>query len=291
MKRICGLIIFVMGLFLLVNVVWESDVVGWLSNRSNLEKSIPVDHIDFIQVNASSADIKVVPSDQDELKVVLTGRDTKNVHLNVDRGFDKASINIETKWYAYSFIPHQIKLFVYVPKHLQTSMKIGLTSGNVEIGSSKGATWNLDNLDTDMSFGKCELIHLKLNKWRHDGATGDVSGHQVSSKETTLNMSSGNINLSYFSGVVNLSLTSGNVILQLDQLMGDIKTNVTSGNVSLDLPKEVAFTLKSNVAADKIKSSFPLQFEKQTDETTTSTYGIGKYQILANLMSGDLTIY
>ncbi len=291
MKRVIGFILMIVGLFFLLHVVWESDVVGWLMNRSTLSKSIPVQNIKSIEVDATNLDLVVVPTDTADLKAVLTGKDTNNVRLSVDRDFDKAKINVDTKWYTFSFIPHRLKLYVYVPRSIQPNLNVELTAGNVHIGDKKDIRLNLSNLTTTLESGNSELINVKLNQWRHEATSGNVTADNVVSNEAKLDITSGNVDVKHISGNFRATLTSGNIKAQFDRLTGDIRTDLTSGNIRLDLPQKADFTLKAEQTVGQIKSSYPLQWKQQTEDMKTASYGTGKDLIQTEVLSGNLFIY
>lgn len=291
MKRVFGLVFIMVGILFFFHIIMDSDIINWLTHRTTIEKVIPSININEIRVEATNEDVQIIPYDQDGLKVVLTGENISNVNLNADRDLRSAWITLDPKWYAISASPHQLRLIVYIPKQLFTSMKVLTTNGNIQIGSQKGAVWKLDHLTTEVNAGETVLVNTKLQTWHHNGVSGNMKVNKVNINKAELGMISGDVDFKHFKGAVDLTLTSGNARMQMDQLLGDIKTEIVSGNLSLLLPQLSSFRLKTNVESGEINTSFPLVLHKHSTDETIATHGAGHYQIQAELTSGSLMIY
>lgn len=290
MKRVMGFLLILFGILIFGHVIWESDIGGWFTNRSVIQKSIFMTNINLIQINATRADISIVPTNNQHLKAVLTGRDTANVHLTVNRDFNKALVNVDQKWYTFSFTPYRLKLTVYVPRQLRSSLQVSLTSGNLQIGELQKPSWVLDNLSTNLDSGNSTLQNINVNQWKHQATSGNMTANRVIAKKTIINGTSGNVKLIHPAGDIDLFLTSGNFVAQYDQLNSNLKLVITSGNVTLKVPKKSSFTLTSLQEFGDVQSYLPLQWQKQTNNRKIATYGSGKYQIYADLLSGNLII-
>lgn len=218
----------------------------------NQEESINIENIRTITIGAVSADVKVIITDEKELKyhyygdIRINSNDKDYVpYLETDKS--GSSLQLKEKFekvlgsVSYS---GNIKLDIYVPKDYSESIKINTASGKVDINDF--------------------------------GGSGEI------------NTVSGEINIENCKGSFSAKTVSGHInYLKNSALKDNLNMNSVSGHVNIDIPKSSEFSLKARTVSGKIKCDFPLVLDGKGAE---GTVGNGENEIIVNTVSGSITI-
>jgi lia operon protein LiaG len=227
---------------------------GWAKDKISLnqEEKINIENIRSITIGAVSADVKVIMTDENELKYHYYGdirinSNDKDYAPYVDTDKSGSSIQLKEKIEkvlgSISYTGN-IKLDIYVPKDYSESIKINTASGEVDI--------------------------------RDFGGSGEI------------NSASGEINIENCKGSFSAKTVSGHInYLKGSALNDNLNLNSVSGHINIDIPKSSEFTLKARTVSGKIKCDFPLVLDGKGVE---GTVGSGENEIVVNTASGSITI-
>ncbi|MXQ53105.1 DUF4097 family beta strand repeat-containing protein [Shimazuella alba] len=290
MKKIAGIILVILAVILFTHSIWWSPINFFVPHTPNIDRSFAVDNGDTIEFDVTSENLTILPTEDEELKIEVTGRDLNRVNFQVDQEHRELKINLNPKWYSFSNA-NDLKLMVYVPRTKLINLDVKANTRVVQVGHNQGAKWNIAFLNTEIKNGTSYFKNVKVNHFIYDGTSTDVMVDRVESKNTNIGTFSGNINISHYVGPLHLSSTSGNIRMQLDKLVGDIRTEVLSGKVDMFLPKSASFQLNTNLQSGQLISTYPLQNKKTTTPQTTASAGTGKFKINIEIVNGDLIIH
>lgn len=290
MKKIAGILLVILGVIMFAHSIWWSPFNLFVPHTKKQEEKLSVGSVDSIELNVTSEDLTILPTDEDKMKVIATGRDLNHVSFTVDRDHENIKVNLKPKWYSFSNT-NELKLLVYVPRNKLFHITAKAISRVVQIGEHKSPKWNIENLNVDVSAGTTNLRNLKIRNLSYNGTSADVLVDRVNAIQANMDTFSGNMNISHYTGKLNLASTSGNIRIQIDKLIGNIHTEMLSGNATLYLPKNAPFTLHSKLESGQFTATYPIQLQKPSASETTAKSGSGTYKIETEIASGDFSIH
>lgn len=243
------------------------------------EKIVSGTNIKNIQIEATSTDVKIIPTVKDDLKVTLSGEVNKEYEevfdLNLKEMGDTLQIELIQKPIFFNnfntdtvvFI-NRVDLYVEIPQKLYDSFDVKVSSGDI---------------DAEQLQAK-ELI-LSTN-------SGDVAAHNAMVSNLTVVTSSGNIELTNSTVKTSvLEASSGNITISHEELKGDIKAITASGDITIDLEQEnesLTIDFKTSSGDVDVKREGYL-YEEKSEAQAIGKKGSGEYNIEARVSSGDIT--
>jgi lia operon protein LiaG len=290
MKKIAGTVLVILGIMLFAHAVWWSPINVFVPHATKINNQIEIEDEDSIEMNITSENVTILPTDAEKVNVMVTGRDVNRINFTVNREHHKLKIDLSPKWYSFSNT-NELKLLVSVPRKQVEQLEINASSKVVQIGNEQDKKWNIKQLNTNITDGTCYIKNMMVDNLVYNGTATDVMVDRVKAEQALINTFSGNINISHYIGALHVTSTSGNIRLQVDKLVGDVKTNMLSGNIDLFLPKSSSFSLKAKAPSGKLNVKYPLTNKKSSSTEVTGTSGSGKYKLEAEIMSGDVTIH
>lgn len=290
MKKIAGVVLVILGIIMFSHAIWWSPLNFFVPHDTNSEKHFPINDVHTIQLDVTSEELQILPTDEDKMKVVATGRDLNHVNFNVDRNGNKVKINLKPKWYSLSDT-NELNLIIYIPKDKLVDINAIARSRVVEIGEAKGSKWDMANLNAEVTSGTFNLHNLKLGSFIYNGTSTDVIMDRVQAGKAIMDTFSGNMNISHFIGSLNIASTSGNVRIQIDKLVGDIHTEMISGNLNMYLPVSSSFMLNAQLQSGQFTSKYPLEVNRPSSTISTARAGKGEYKIKTEIANGDFILY
>lgn len=291
MKRIFILLLVITGLYIIFNYSSiQFDLFGSGSSNKDGEAVIS-NKTEVIKVDVSSVSTKIIPEDRSNLKAVYKGKQ----QLTVTETGTQVEIKVKRKgfnWFGFGRFGEKNKLEIYIPKDYDRNMTIDVGSGNVEFaGQSKKQPMKLDGLTINIGSGNMDLQNLEINKFKHDGASGNVKIDSLTTKTGYVDVASGNLNMKHYTGSLEANISSGRLMAQIDQLIGPITIDVSSGSVGLDLPDDADFTLDADVSSGNVSCDFPLKTKDLNKKSIKGTHGSGEHKINLDVSSGNVDIH
>jgi lia operon protein LiaG len=226
---------------------WSKEKV-----KIDQEESFSIENLSRITAGTASADIKVIVTDEKELKIHFYG-DVKVAsahkdfapYINVDKTgttlvlMEKINSGLNSVSYSGS-----VKLDIYVPKNYSEDIKLNTASGHINIKDFEGG--------------------------------GDI------------NTASGEINIENCRGSFSANTVSGDILYKKDAVLdNNLNINSVSGDIDISISKDSEFKLKTRSVSGKTKCDFPVILDGRGAE---GTVGSGKNNITANTVSGDITV-
>ncbi|MGD8191707.1 DUF4097 family beta strand repeat-containing protein [Brevibacillus ginsengisoli] len=294
MKKLLGVIIILVGVFLLLKSITNIELGGWVRGEvKHLEGSASVANIDTIHIQIPSANLQIVTEDRSDLLAALQGSDADKFTLQVQRKNNSIDVNVDdpkTNWFNFS---DDMKLVVHVPMSYQQKLEVEATSGRVEFtGHSSSSPAIYKELNVNVSSGDIRLDNLQVGQLKIEGTSGSIRSDRVTADKSTLEVSSGDIRMDRYTGAIDASLSSGSLDIQLEKVTGSIHVEASSGDVKLQLPKDADVTVDAKVSSGNVKADFPLENTTIYDENSQikGSKGAGTYPIDLEANSGSIKI-
>jgi lia operon protein LiaG len=286
MKKVLVIFLVITGVYLLF---FQSTIFSWSIFENESHKTTVSSSIDLIEIDVSGASTTIIPKDINTIQAELDGKGK----VIVNKNGDQISVQYKRKWFegGWPFF-NKSKLTIYIPENYDRNLAIEVGSGNLAYsGTAQNQPMELDELKIELSSGNIELNNLTTKSFIHDGSSGNIEINSLKAEKGTLDISSGNIHLEEYTGGLEVDLSSGNLDVQMDEMVGPIEMDVSSGKVSLDLPKNASFTLKTDVSSGHINNQFPLKNNDDSKKNIKGIYGSGKYQIDLDVSSGSIDLF
>jgi lia operon protein LiaG len=286
MKKVLVIFLVITGVYLLF---FQSTIFSWSIFGNESHTTSVSSSIDLIKIDVSGASTTIIPKDINKIQAELDGKGKVTVH----KKGDQISVHYKRKWFEGGWpFSKKSKLTIYIPESYDRNLSIEIGSGNLAYsGKAKNQPMKLDELKIELSSGNVELNHLTAKTFIHDGSSGNIQINSLKAERGILDISSGNIHLEDYTGGLEVDLSSGNLDVQMDEMVGPIEMDVSSGKVSLDLPKNASFILKSDVSSGHINNQFPLKNSEESKKNIKGIYGSGEYQIDLDVSSGSIDLY
>jgi lia operon protein LiaG len=286
MKKVLVIFLVITGVYLLF---FQTSILSWSIFGNDRQEATVSRNIDLIEIDVSGASTTIIPDNTNMVQAELDGKGK----VTVSKNGDQISVHYKSKWFEGG-LPFfkKSKLTIYIPENYDRGLSIDVGSGNLAYtGPAQNQPMELDELKIELSSGNVELNNLTTKTLIHDGSSGNIQINSLKAEKAILDISSGNINLENYTGGLEVDLSSGNLDVKMDEMVGPIEMDVSSGKVSLDLPKNASFILKSDISSGHINNQFPLKNSEEVKKSLKGTYGSGKYTIDLDVSSGSIDIY
>lgn len=262
------------------------------SYNINDEKSVSINGINNINVNVSSAQINVIPSNSSEVKVLYYGNITTSSsypkpELECYSSGDTIYINIKTKNIMnFGFFSSNIKLDVNIPAVYSNNLRLNSSSGNINLSSLK-----LKNLACNLSSGSTNIKQVSAEVFNYNSSSGSITTENLITKTSNLNSSSGSQRLIGFTGDLKASSSSGSIRTEYSSFDNNININASSGSVTVKLPESSTFHLDAAASSGSIRSSFPVTVTGNNNRhALKGTVGNDKNEVSIHTSSGSISI-
>ncbi len=287
MKRILAIFLVITFGYIGFNYMFNGSGINFAKAKDSAKVTNDTENI---SIDISSVETMIVPENRDDVRAELKGKGTAKV---VKRG-NEINVTVKRKgffWFNW-FEMDKTKLTVYIPKDYEKNMQIELGSGEVVFnGPSADSPMKLNKLALDVGSGSMELNNLDVDTLEHHSSSGDVEISSLTAGNGSFEVSSGSVTVKDYSGKLDADVSSGELELQMNELKGDINLNVSSGNLELDLPDSADFTLDGKISSGDLSSDFPLENKEQSENHLRGKHGSGKYDIKADVSSGNIDIF
>ncbi|MBT2640834.1 DUF4097 family beta strand repeat protein [Bacillus sp. ISL-41] len=286
MKRILVIFLVITGAYIAWNYLFDGDGM----NFARAEDSVKVtDKTEKIKIDVSSVQTKIVPEDIQDVRAELEGKGT----VKVKRHGDEIEVSVNRKgffWFNW-FEMDQTSLTVYIPEDYDKDMDIELGSGKIDFnGQSADKPMKLRNLALNIGSGRLTLENFNVENLESQSSSGEVEMYLIDAVSGSFDVSSGRVLVKNYSGKLDADVSSGKLEIQMDQLLDEVSLDVSSGYIGLDLPEDADFTLNGKISSGNISSNFQLQNKEQSENRLRGKHGSGKFEIKADVSSGNINI-
>ncbi len=248
-------------------------------DRNNFEgnsidevKTFNIDQLKEIYIHSVSSDVSVFSTDEEDIKIHFYGRSALKSEkalpkLITNLEGSKLKIEIEYPKVLFSWAASDILLDIYIPRDYRDNVIIDAVSAEVDIS----------NLD--------------INNFQCKTVSGDLKIKSLGSDNLTLKTTSGDVNLMDFTGNLKADSVSGDIDVRYRVFDNNIDVKTISGKVTIDLPQNAEFYLKTNTVSGEVVTKFPItiiSFNKMNQ--LEGTVGTGDNSIIIDTVSGDIYI-
>lgn len=281
MKKVLIIFLVIIGLVIAFNTIRDLSWLPFVEGKTETEVTDKIDHIEF---NLKSAKVEIIVDDRDTVKAKLDGRGK----VSVDRSGDKITVDYSQPWLSFFAFFNTPELKVYIPEDYEKDIHIDMGSGQLTFsGDSK----KLNELAIDLGSGNIKLEDLSVSHLALEGSSGNINVEALTTEKSSVDISSGRVQLKDFVGELEVDLSSGKFDAELKKLIAPIDVSVSSGTVTLDLPEDSDFTLRSKVSSGTVSfDDFPMEVKKQDGKKFEGTYGKGTHEINIDVSSGSAKI-
>lgn len=250
------------------NIVFADQVM------INEEKIYQLNNINTIFINVSSSDVDIIPVDDNEIKINLTGKvkvSSEKAIPRLETKINGKNLIIEVKrnssWIGFFSYSGHINLEVYIPKEYKNNLNIDVSSADVTIND------------------------LEINNLIFDSSSGDLDLKSLKSNESTIKVSSGKVEAIDFNGDLEVVSSSGKIYVEYEEFNNNIFIKSSSGDVKLKLPQSSEFYLKADTSSGDIDTAFPISILGTIkDDYLEGTCGNSNNRIEIKASSGDIEL-
>ncbi|MDF2884432.1 MAG: hypothetical protein K0R54_4999 [Clostridiaceae bacterium] len=256
----------------------------------NDEKSAAIDGINEISVEASSADINIIPEKRNDVKAHLYGNinatfETK-LYLNASGGVMEISAD-KQRGGSFSVFGSSLKLDIFVPENYNNNLKIKTSSGKINAVNKM----NLKDVSLNLTSGNVILKDLTCENLTAKCSSGAIEGENIITKSADIGITSGSINLTAFKGNLEGETTSGKIYIDYSDFDNNVDLKATSGNIELRLPDYAQFKLQSKATSGRVSCKFPITVDdSEKRNELNGVVGNGKNSVNVNTTSGNVVI-
>lgn len=287
MKRILVIFLVITGTYIVWNYMFDGSGINFAKAEDTVKVTSQTENI---SIDISSVETMIVPEDRDNVRAELNGKGT----VKIDKHGEDIEVAVKRKgffWFNW-FEMDKTTLTVYIPEDYEKNMEIELGSGEVVFkGHSIDSPMKLKNLAIDIGSGRMVLENLDVETFEHQSSSGEVEINSIAAGSGSFEVSSGSVTVKNYSGKLEADVSSGELEIQMDSLTDDVNLNVSSGNIELDLPDDADFSLNGKISSGDISSDFPLENKEESNNRLSGKHGNGKYEINADVSSGEIKIF
>ncbi|MDT8718356.1 DUF4097 family beta strand repeat protein [Clostridium sp. 19966] len=250
-----------------------------------------------INLDFTSADIKIYSTDDNQLKVVekssskLTEQE-KFVVLKEGNSLDIKDGDKENVSH-HSFInifnlSFGKSIEVYIPKSYSKDLTINSTSGSIRFEEAM-VLYNLKCYHTSGSFKAVDKI--TANEFYIDASSGSIELQALECKKYDIKVTSGEIKLGKLSGSGDVKSSSGSIDVDYKSIDEYSNVEATSGSIKLNLSQEINFDFQGQCTSGSINGNIDMNFQGYRKNKAEAKVGNSPYKNLrASTSSGSIRI-
>ncbi len=184
-----------------------------------------------ISVDVDTAEIKFLPSDDDQCKVVCYEEENRKHSVIVKDSTLNITVNDTRKWYEHiGIFVSSPKLTVYLPQDKYASLSIDTATGSVTIPEE----FTFDDIKINGSTGAVECSASVTNLMKIDLSTGKINLDSLTANNITLTCTTGSVNINSVNAKGNVSANTSTGGIKIANLnCADLNAKTTTGGVNL----------------------------------------------------------
>lgn len=228
--------------------------------------------ISEIEMDLSSTDISIHPTEDEKITVDFNGKISKKLK-------NKIKLDVQEKG-------NRLKIGLKGEDQIKLNIGVLIIDTQVDVYLPHKV---YDSLKIDNSSGDIEMKDLKVKELSLGTSSGDLILHNVESNSHLFHTSSGEMNLSNVIGDLTLESSSGDIFIQNEQASGNISANTSSGDISVEFQQEPK-SLAINFSASSGEADVTLNdvnYEVKSEHQVIGKIGSGEYKVNAHTSSGD----
>lgn len=199
----------------------------------------------YVKVNTKSADIKIVPTDKNEITVNVYGEKNQNVNVEVTNGI----LNVEyfSKFLCFGFCNMDSYVEIMLPNEFSPeNLDINTVSGDIFVGDTATQNMDVKSVSGDISVGNSDILNVSTT-------SGDIK--VTKAKDLKVKSVSGDLRIDSVTNSLVAQTTSGDVDINSLMINADSNIKSTSGDIEIDMINDI-YVETSTVSGDvRIKNN------------------------------------
>jgi DUF4097 and DUF4098 domain-containing protein YvlB len=250
-------------------IMMNGDLAKMGTNKYETNEHDISEEFKSIAINTDTADIELIPSEDEKCSVVCFERIHAKHDVSVNDGVLTIKLVDSRKWYEYIGINFSTpKITVYIPQGEYGKLSIKSSTGDVKIPKE----FKFENIDISES-------------------TGNVTNYASASENIIIKTSTGNIRVENVSaGTLDLSVSTGGITVSNVTCEGNVKIDVSTGKTNLTNIECKNIVSSGNTGAISLKNV--IATEKFSIERSTGDVrfeGSDATEISVKTDTGDVT--
>lgn len=222
-----------------------------------------------------------------------------NGTLQVNGGEKGTVVNI------FAFNTQSERIEVYLPDTYINAVEVIVTSGNIKAdeafhfkefhASANSGNIFCENITADVIEANTTSGNIRFGLAQGERIMSASSGNIHISKgegSTSIKTASGGIRVENAAGSLRASAASGNISVDLIRIEESIEIGTTSGNISIEIPKESAFSYEGSAASGSIRTDFDefLTINEKKNRASGAYGGNSLTEIHTSAASGNTAV-
>ena len=227
-----SVIIFCLVMFLVIYLSKGEDEmlsIGSVSENVILEKTFEIANIENIEVTQEYGDITFEENSEDNIKVIIYGKNTGNANANLNHNKLEIDYKNRNNFMFFNFGLRKSEIKVYIPSTYAKEINTKVDCGNTKINSLENAI-----LNAKCNAGNVELEKIKSANIKCD--VGDVRAEEIGHK-------------------CNIELDTGNVKIEKLALKEDSKIKIDLGDVKIAETNDIYVEANTDLGDTKINKN------------------------------------
>lgn len=269
------LVLFIVGV--VGTLVSVSASGGFSLDTYNVHDNVVVNNPDIsrVEIDLSSSDLTIHPSDEDEINIEMNGKISKKLKK-------KLSLDVQESGGI-------LKIGLTGDDQIRFNIGVLIVDTNVEVFLPQKI---YDSLKIDTSSGDIQIQGLKAKETLFETSSGDLVVSDFHSEKHQFHSSSGEMELSNVTGDIEAESSSGDMIIQFENATGNLDARTSSGDVSIEYrndPKSLAIDYKGS-SGEGVVTLDAVNFKEKSEHEIRGVIGTGDFILSVETSSGDFSL-
>lgn len=219
-----------------------------LDGKPIYTKKYSIEEVNYLDINSISADIFVYPSEDNDIKVEIYGREKDKNAYQINLTEEGLKIKQgKRNHFCIGFCSLDQRIVLYLPDTYTKDMKIHSVSGDIESRKEFVSNLDLQTVSGEVEIESAKTLTATTTSGDIEiGKVGDVSLEAVSgdisirdlalTKKATIHTVSGDVEIERTNDIyITTSTTSGDVEIEKNNRNSDIQLKVTTTSGDIDI--------------------------------------------------------
>jgi len=276
------------------------------------EETVSDSDVENIEIRATSADIKIVSVDREDIYAKLSGdvseKNKDKYKLKVKEVDGNVHIEVEQPKMEFQFGTNitNLKLDVEVPERTFAELSTYSTSSDIhmsglQVGSLRTEVTSgdilvegikiTDNYSIELTSGDVRIENTEAKDITIEGTSGDITFKEVLG-DVQVDTTSGDINVLGVQGNIDVETTSGDIEIDNERVTGNLEVEVTSGDVRVqfdEIPTSLAVDFQGRSGKGTVNLD-GMQYVEKSEKRIEGQIGDGEFLLTVRTTSGDFRL-
>lgn len=269
------LVLFIVGV--VGTLVTVSASGGFSLDTYAVHDNVIVNNPDIsrVEIDLSSSDLTVHPSDENAITVEMKGKISKKLKK-------KLKLDVQEKG-------QTLKIGLAGEDQFKFNIGVLIVDTNVEVFLPQKI---YDSFKIDTSSGDIMIQDFKAKETVFETSSGDIVASNLHSKAHRFHSSSGEMKLSNVTGDIEAHSSSGDIIMEHENATGNLDAKTSSGDVSVTFreePNSLAIDFKASSGDGEVTLD-GVSYEEKSENEIRGVIGSGDFKVSVETSSGDFSL-